>query len=92
MGSEDKTSSGYRLFKWSIAVGKSGNAFAPPLQKWFSAQLLSAIDTEGVRRFIVEQSSSKSPNAGALLVSPSMTDYTSHVLNVSPSSGSSPMT
>ncbi|KAK7564569.1 HECT-like ubiquitin-conjugating enzyme-binding-domain-containing protein [Phyllosticta citricarpa] len=55
VGLFDHRSNGFRLWKWSLSVVRKGRpspqSYSPI--KWISAQLLSLIDNQGVRKFTV---------------------------------------
>ncbi|KAF2132633.1 hypothetical protein P153DRAFT_283337, partial [Dothidotthia symphoricarpi CBS 119687] len=68
LGARDESSSGHRIWKWSISLSPSPSA--PPTtyttQKWISARLLFLIENSGVRKFHIHPPPNKlssSPSA-----------------------------
>ncbi|KAI9792490.1 MAG: hypothetical protein M1835_007856 [Candelina submexicana] len=58
IGVVDNRAEGYRLYKWSLSL-QQPHALKPtsyPLQHFISAQLLSLIDNQAVRRFVLTSS------------------------------------
>lgn len=57
VGYEDKTSEGYRIWKWAALMFSGPSLPSPRLQfgvqKWVAARLLSLIEHQGVRKFHV---------------------------------------
>lgn len=68
LGSEDWTSGGIKLLKWSLAVLHGEQLVSFPVQCWFAAQLLAAIDNEGTRRFHVEEEASDQGTGGKAML------------------------
>ncbi|KAF2435842.1 hypothetical protein EJ08DRAFT_580048 [Tothia fuscella] len=69
IGVVDEGADGWKLYKWSLQLRKEGGvveSFA--VSKWISTQLLAAIENSGVRRFVVEPSTSQSQSSGGLLL------------------------
>ncbi|KAJ9669333.1 hypothetical protein H2201_000685 [Coniosporium apollinis] len=58
VGTVDERAEGFKLWKWAVVLSFGGE---PPkqysIQKWVSAQLLSLIENEGVRKFVVSDAS-----------------------------------
>ncbi|KAF2146594.1 uncharacterized protein K452DRAFT_348336 [Aplosporella prunicola CBS 121167] len=55
VGAVDERAEGWRLFKWSMAVTgqSSGVMKSYSMPKWISAQLLTLIENQGIRKFTV---------------------------------------
>ncbi len=57
VGAVDERAEGWRLHKWSVALGHAddddGPAETHALESWVAAQLLALADAQGVRKFVV---------------------------------------
>ena len=71
LGIVDTASEGWKLYKWSLSIVKEDQTKEWfPVPKWISTQLLGAVDSSGVRRFVVEPSARTDNKTGGLLVCP----------------------
>jgi HECT-like Ubiquitin-conjugating enzyme (E2)-binding len=50
----DHASGGRKLQKWSLALETGSGTQAFAVEKWFSLQLLQAVDADGVYKFLVD--------------------------------------
>ncbi|KAF2674618.1 hypothetical protein BT63DRAFT_15838 [Microthyrium microscopicum] len=64
VGVEDRSTDALKLSKWSLKVTKGAKTKGYATVKWFSAQLLSAIDAEGTRRFLIQEDIRKADGTG----------------------------
>jgi hypothetical protein len=69
LGIVDVSAEGWKLYKWSLSILKDDRTSELfPVPKWISTQLLGAVETSGVRRFIVEPSIRTDDNKNGLLL------------------------
>jgi len=68
VGVADERAEGWRVYKWSMALtNESGTRTAYSTERWASAQLLAAIENEGVRKFFLQVADSPGDGQGLVV-------------------------